>query len=176
MAELKDILIKLIGDLGIQTLYSLKGKVTSVDQEAKTCTVEPMNGDADLLGVYMQAYESADTGIIIIPEVNSYVVVHFLTKDQAYITKTTGVSEVIILTSAGIKLNGDQYGGLIKIEELKTQIDKNTALLKSIQDVFKAWVPVPSDGGAALKTASSAFINLSRANLDDIENETVKHG
>ena len=75
-----------------------------------------------------------------------------------------------------IEINGNQFGGLVDSKELKTQIDKNTQLLKAIQNVFKAFVPVPSDGGAALKAAASAFISLPTADLSNIENKTISHG
>jgi hypothetical protein len=162
--------------LNLRDYYHDIGKVTEVDSDKRTCTVELRNGNADLTDVRFQAEQSLDTGVVLIPKIGSDVIVAYLDDDEAYIAKTSKLSQVEIITEGDILLNGDDYGGLIKINELKTQIDKNTNLLKQIQNVFKSWVAVPSDGGAALKALSTQFTLLQRANLSDIENKTVKHG
>ena len=175
--DIAEALIIILKAAGLQSVWSVKGKVISIDTDKRTCEVEPFNDDANLIDVKLQSSESGGTGVLFIPEEGSDVTVHFLDTDEAYVTKTSKVSKVEIITENGdILLNGEDFGGLIKIEELKTQINKNTQILNQIQTVFKSWVVSPSDGGAALKAMVTAFINLPRADLSDIENETVKHG
>lgn len=72
--------------------------------------------------------------------------------------------------------HGGELGGLVKAIELKAQLDKSNAVLQSIMQVLLSWVPVPSDGGAALKTAmQSALSGKTVGHFADLENEKVKH-
>lgn len=175
--DIKEALLLLLKDAGLTNIYSVKGTAVNVNPEKRTCEVKPNNNEANYLDVKLQSSESGGTGILFIPEKDSDVIVHFLDQDEAYVTKTSKVSKVEIITEAGeILLNGEDMGGLIKINELKTQINKNTQILNQMQFAFKTWVTVPSDGGAALKTLSAIFFNLQRADLSNIENEKVKHG
>lgn len=80
------------------------------------------------------------------------------------------------LNNGLLKMNGDQFEGIVKAPELKIQIDFNTAILEAIQNAFAAWVPVPNDGGAALKTLIAAIPNMQRADLSNIQNTKIKHG
>jgi len=171
--ELKEALLKL---LGLQNFYQQIGKVTAYDESSRTCTVEPRNGDANLTKVRLQAAKGGDTGVLFVPGDQSDVLVGFLDKDEAFILETSKIAKVEIITSGEIWLNGNSLGGLIKIEELKTQIDKNTKILEKIQTAFNQWVTVPNDGGAALKTLSANFVSLQTADLSNIENQKVKHG
>jgi hypothetical protein len=80
------------------------------------------------------------------------------------------------LNNGQMLLNGENCGGLVNAKTLKTQLDKNTLILKKIQEAFSNWITVPNDGGAALKTLSASFINLNRTDLSSIENNKIKHG
>lgn len=94
--------------------------------------------------------------------------------DQIEYQDKTGFK--VDLNEGIMTINGDDFKGIVKAPELKKQIDKNTAILKKIQQVFTNWVPVPSDGGAALKSQVTQFISLPTANLENIENQKIKHG
>ena len=95
------------------------------------------------------------------------------------------IEEYLITDEKGFKLhlkegkltiNGDEFGGIVKAPELKTQVDKNTEAIKALQQIFNSWTPVPEDGGAALKSLVSTFTSKPTADLSNIENETIKHG
>lgn len=83
-----------------------------------------------------------------------------------------------IKTEGNIELNGSDFGGLIKIEELKIQLQKNTAILNGILGTLKAPVAEPGNGApsvfqAALITAVGA---MQAGDFSNIENKKVKHG
>ena len=83
-----------------------------------------------------------------------------------------------IKTEGNIELNGSDFGGLIKIEELKMQLQKNTAILNGILETLKAPVTEPGNGApsvfqAALITAVGA---MQTGDFSNIENKKVKHG
>ncbi|WP_329804642.1 hypothetical protein [Flavobacterium facile] len=95
------------------------------------------------------------------------------------------IEEIEIIDKSGFKfslndglmtINGDEFGGVVNAKELKTQLDKNTLIIEKIQMAFQNWTPVPNDGGASLKTASSTFVGLAKSNFSNIENQTIKHG
>jgi len=93
--------------------YSIVCTVKSVDLTKNTCYCSPINGDADLVGVRLIA--DNQTGFLLIPEVDSIVVVSFLSDSSAFVSMVSKVSE--------IQLNGSSFGGLVKITELTTKLN-----------------------------------------------------
>lgn len=162
---------------GEHELYSVQGTVKSVDESLRTCVVSPVDG-ADLLDVRLEAdYEETATdpkGFFVVPAVGSLVLVSFLDKNDAYISCWTSIAKVIMKTPEWI-FNDGANEGIVIAPELKTQVDKNTEILNQIQTAFTNWVTVPSDGGAALKALSTAFVSLARADLSSIQNPKIKH-
>lgn len=161
-------LIQQIADRGDQ-VYSKVCKVLSVDLEERTCEVEPLAGGADIPAVRLQASMEQTSGLLLVPEVGSFVVITWLNKNQAFVSLASTVQE--------IQLNGYQYGGLIVYDKIKTEIDKNSQFLDQLKQILDSWVPVAQDGGAALKAAWTAISStVQTADLSDITNDTVKHG
>ena len=87
--------------------------VDSVDLTNLTCYCVPINGDADIQEVRLMA--NIDNGFLLIPEIDSVVVVSFLSDSSAYVSMVSKVSE--------IQLNGTNYGGLIRVAELTTKLN-----------------------------------------------------
>lgn len=83
-----------------------------------------------------------------------------------------------IKTEGNIELNGSDFGGLIKIEELKMQLQKNTAILNGILGTLKAPIPEPGNGApSAFQGALIAAVGTMQAgDFSNIENKKVKHG
>jgi len=74
----------------------------------------------------------------------------------------------ILIEGTEIKLlNGGEH--FVKGDTLKTELQKNVDALNQLQTDFTTWVPVPNDGGAALKTIlSTGFLVKSIATLANI--------
>ncbi|MEO8236410.1 MAG: hypothetical protein ABI549_13415 [Flavobacterium sp.] len=156
-------------------------KVSEIDWDNKTMTaIGELNG---------LEYHDVVLGIgsfNIKPKLDSLALVGAIHNGEACFMLLCEEIEVIeIIDQSGFKfilndglmtINGQELGGLVDAKELKLQLDKNTLILEKIQFAFQNWVPVPNDGGASLKTASSVFIALQKANLSNIENQTIKHG
>ena len=49
-------------------------------------------------------------------------------------------------------------GGTVKIGDSGAVVLAKAQAISDLQTVFNAWVPVPNDGGAALKTALATWI------------------
>lgn len=112
-------------------VYSVVGKVTEVDQAARTCSVEPLNGDAELLDVRLQAEQSSDVGPVAIPAVGSWVVVTFLSKETAYVAQFSQVEKVLCVvdgatvefTKKGVSLASDSASFADQVGALLDTLD-----------------------------------------------------
>lgn len=162
-----------IGDLVRQLvaneeeIYSLPCKVVSLKDSF--AELEPLNGDPNLLDVKLIA-GAAEFPLLITPAIDSVVVATFLSKDTAFISIYSEVES--------IALRGDQYGGLIQVNELVDQLGKLTARVDGIIDAINNGVPVPQDGGLALQTTIKTGLALlvDKENFNNLENNNVKHG
>jgi len=164
---------------GIKDNYMVLGSVSEINPDKRTCTVTPKNGDADLHDVRLQALRGMSTGIVLMPKKGSDVVVGFLDEAEAVIVLSSTLDYVEIKTDTEIRLNGDSLGGIVNAKELKTQIDKNTAILNGILSILNGPpIPEPGNGApSALQTSLKAAVSGKQtANLSNIENTKVKHG
>lgn len=156
--------------------------VESVDWEAKTMTAKSLSEEPPyynvLLGLFSEYKKPAIGSRCLISQIENKSAAYFLVYanelEEYLITDKTGFK--LHLKEGVLQLNGDSFSGIVKAQELKQQLDKNTALLQKIQQVFMNWVAVPQDGGNALKALSAQFINMQTADLSNIENEKIKHG
>ncbi len=192
---------------GERQIVSLVCKVDAVDKTARTVDCTPLDESAPLLGVNLQANQGSTFGVVAFPKVGSYVVVGFVADGAAgvvLLTDEVESIEVVIsgdtarisadkdgvralmgddigaeLTKEGIFLNGDSFGGMVKVAELTKKINGIEQDINNLKSLFASWTPVVQDGGAALKTAvcaSWATSLLSLTQTNELENEKVKHG
>ena len=148
---------------------SLVCTVKSYDTDTKTCYCIPINNDADIQQVRINPQSNLD-GFIIFPKLNSLVLVSFLSDSSAYIAMFSEVDEV--------HLAGAEYGGIVKVENLTSKLNNIENNINNLITAITAWVPVPSDGGAALKVALTAWLtsSLTPTVRGNLENLVVKHG
>lgn len=83
-----------------------------------------------------------------------------------------------VKAKGNIEINGSDYGGLIKIEELKTQLQKNTVILQGLLGTLKTPITEPGNGSpsAFQATLITAIGALQAGNFSNIENKKVVHG
>ena len=150
-----------------EEVYSIICKVSEVSGEV--AELAPLNGDASLFDVKLIAGTSA-TPLLITPVVGSTVIATFLSKDTAFVSLYSEIESVQIM--------GDQFGGLIKIEELVKNLDKLTARVDGIIDAIKDGVPIPQDGGVGLQNTINVALALltDKEDFTTMENENIKHG
>ncbi|MGQ0737668.1 MAG: hypothetical protein ACT4OJ_01285 [Bacteroidota bacterium] len=89
MLTIKEIVTHLSNEGG--EYYGKVCRVKSVN--GLVCDCEPVDGDADILDVRLIADESEEF-FVLVPAVDSIVVVEFLTKEAAYVSMVSKVSEV----------------------------------------------------------------------------------
>jgi len=92
----------------------------------------------------------------------------------------TSGGQTIKVKGKEIEINGGAHGGLIRIEELKTNLQKNTEILSLILSVVRSPVPIAEPGSgspSALQGAlRAALLGRSVADFSRIENTRVRHG
>lgn len=159
--------------------------VTKVDKDARTVDCDPINEDAPILDVNLQANQNGKVGLVQIPRVGSFVVVGFLAgvsagvvllcEDIESIDVVVG-SYQLHIDDNGIVMNGGKLGGLVKVEDLTTRLNLIENEVNAIKQVFSSWSPVPNDGGASLKVASASWSGqkLEETKRSDYENQSVK--
>jgi hypothetical protein len=109
-------------------------------------------------------------------------------KDNAFIELTSEVDKIEItidsqkleIDTNGFVFNTGNFGGLIKIEELVNKLNRIENDINTLKQIFStSWIPVPNDGGAALKTAAAAWSGNQLnpiTSVSNLENTKVKHG
>lgn len=90
MLTIKEI-VQLLAHNGDES-YGHVCTVKSVD--GLVCDVEPINGDAPILDVRLVADET-ENKFILVPKVGSIVIVQFLTKEAAYVSMVSQISQVL---------------------------------------------------------------------------------
>lgn len=145
------------------------------------CTVKAVSADGQYCDVLVDGEEDLELRDILLgfeksgqrfkPVLNKQALVLFS-------SKTTGVVIMAEQTEQA-QLMGNDFGGLAKVQPITQRLNALESDLNTLKNVFKTlWVPVANDGGAALKTASSAWANapLTQTQVGDLENDKVKHG
>lgn len=85
---------------------------------------------------------------------------------------------VVARKDGSVELNGKDFGGLVKIEELKTQLEKNRQILQIFLQVLQTPIPEPGNGApSAFQAALAAALGgRSPGDFSNIENNKVNHG
>jgi hypothetical protein len=145
-------------------------KVLSVDSAQFTIDVEPLNGDADIFDVRLNAVPGSEEGFIMLPSVGSIVGIIMVNESTGFVGLYSQIDSV--------QFNGGVYGGLIKIEELVSKLNAIESDINSLKQAFSSWVPVPNDGGAALKASAGTWFGqqLIETQKSGLENPNIKHG
>jgi len=115
-----------------EQVYSVVGRVTEVNESARVCSVAPLNGDAMLYDVRLQAVHGAADGVVLVPAVDSWVVVTFLAENDGYVAERTTVTKVLWtvekqtleFTADGLKLASDQAAYTEQVEALLDTLGK----------------------------------------------------
>ncbi|MCM1380115.1 MAG: hypothetical protein NC044_08575 [Prevotella sp.] len=199
MADIKNLIRQLAQPDG--ETVALVCTVDEVYKDTRTIDCTPINEGAPLLGVNLQANQEADYGLCVFPEKGSYVIVGFVADGAAGVVLTTEkieAAEVVIgdnsaiIDADGIRLktanmsadfnadniilNGGDLNGLVKIDDLTDRLNIIEKDINDLKTALSKWVPVPQDGGAALKTEVTDWAGapLTETKRSDYENKKIK--
>lgn len=153
-----------------------------------TCSVKIT--DLELTDVRLKATDNgADDKLLLTPKVNSLVIVgsnhgdltdlmvirvddpeKILYKHQDITIDIDGSTGKIIINE------GDNFG-LVKVKENTEKLNNLEKDINTLKTAFASWVPVPQDGGAALKAGTTKWAaqQLIETRQSDIEDKDVTH-
>ncbi|MBQ5596391.1 MAG: hypothetical protein IIU75_04870 [Rikenellaceae bacterium] len=163
---------------------SLSHTVTVMKVDDDYAEVEEFDGDAPIRvplmclnagsAVLKVKPKQYSTAIILYTEgdVNRPVFVGFTEVEE--ITVVVGESSVKI-TDGLIEFNGGENKGMVLAESVKDKLNKIEDDINALKSAMSSWTPVPNDGGASLKAATSTWFaqRLVSTQLSDIENDKI---
>ena len=157
---------RVIYNAPIQTFLA---KVKAVDSGAKTCTVEDLEG-LERFDVRLSSKpENGDA--LFFPVVGSDVLCGILENNETacYIIMYSEIDSILF--------HGGNNGGIVKVQELKTQLQKITLFLDTFQTLLSTPIMEPGNGSPS---AFQAALNLSLSTMQmpdysSIENTKIKH-
>jgi len=172
-----EVIKKAIADeLSQEKYYSEYGTATNIDEAKRTCTFNPASDAAPRENIRLQSVMSQSTGFVLVPKEGSSIGVTFVNKITGFVAVTTEISEMIIDTELTI-FNGGENGGMVNVEPLTTKINALEKEINILKSIFKTWIPIINDGGAALKALTATFSagTLTTTTRNEIEDEKVQH-
>jgi len=155
-------------------------KVVDVDDNKMTITIDD---DIKVYDVRLKSIvDNKQVSIVVIPEVNSSVLVGRISKSDYFVSKVNEIKEIrilfdgglsVILDKNGIVINEGSFGGLIKIEELVNKLNALEDKLKTHQHLY---IPYPSGspGSPVLTTKDPANVVV-KTKVKDLENDKIQH-
>lgn len=146
---------------------------TSVDWDNRVMEAKGVSDDLPYYGV-MLGFGFID----IKPKSGSLCLIGILEGKETYSFLINAEQvEDVELNIEQLNINGGDNAGLVKIAELVKRLNAIEKDLNTIKNVFKSWVPVPQDGGASLKTASSNWsgTTMIETKQEDVENDKITH-
>lgn len=206
MKNLKDILNDFIKRFADENeFYSVRARVVSVDEIKFTCNVVTLENydstvelseQVDLINVQLGANTNLKFGVVLLPAIESTVIVGFNSKTDAHIVKFGLLSEIkvifddrenpatqiiikpneILINSDLLTFNDGENNGLVKVQEMSDRLNELESLFTQLQTDFSSWVTVPQDGGAALKAILSAGFGIQvipNSKIDDFQNDKI---
>ena len=180
--DIKRELKKFSSQFGPVTIVS--ATVTAINEDDTIAVTLATGEEHD--DVRLRSVIKAGNKIVVTPTLETTVLLGKIEESDEYVVlEVEDISKVtiiignisLVITSEGIVFNGGALGGLIKIEDLVSDINGIKTDLNNLKTVFNGWTPVPSDGGAALKTVVEtwASANIAMTEQADIEDTKVTH-
>lgn len=145
-------------------------KASQIDLTENTCTCSPVDGTPKLFGIVLSVDKSK--GFLLIPKDDSLVVVTMTSETTGFVSMVSDVDQVYIA--------GDANGGLVKIDNLKSQYDANVAAIKTAVStalgIVDAQLMALGQAGGSASSFSGLAANILSLNKTPLENTKVKHG
>lgn len=142
--------------------------VSEINVMDSTCKCSPINGDADILEVRLQA--TLGGGLYLKPVEGSLVLVVMANDTLGFVVLTSELEEVVYFDGS--------LGGLIRINDLVTKVNAIENKVNEIISTFNTHVHsgVTTGAGSSAVTPTGIVGTLTNTVVADLENDKVKHG
>ena len=93
--DIKEIFEEFIANqINLENFYSVIGKAVNVDEDARTCDLEPIEPDAISTGIRLQAVIDETKGFVLIPKEGSFIVVSFFDRTTGFVSLTSEIEKI----------------------------------------------------------------------------------
>lgn len=171
MRELRELIEKIVDE---KVMVATIAKVKSVNKSALTCVVEVTGTDEEHLDVRLLGVsDEVEKPTVYFPKVGSFVGIMplFNSRNMMAVFLVTEIDEVL--------LNGDEFGGLVKVNVLVDRLNKLEARFNDFKAKYNSHVHAgvtTGVGSSGTTPTTIALANLVETQVEDIENEKIKHG
>lgn len=127
----------------------------------------------DMVAIYAESGVSGETVIIGYINKNRLAQVG---ETRLFSTDANGnlKTSIWLKNDGNIELGGNT-DNLLRFSKTKEVLDELKNDITTLKNIFKTWTPVPNDGGAALKTASTTWANTAlQKSIDPAKIDTLK--
>ena len=161
--------------VGVKPFDTFVCTVKSV--EGATCTVVRVLDDLEIPDVRLNCHSTENSGIVITPKKDSYVLVTSIDGLNFFVSQCSEVEKITIDCNGDIIINGGNNGGLINIEKLTQKINTIEKNINTLKEKINTWTPTPQDGGAGLRTACLTWAGqmITLTKTSDYEDTKVTH-
>lgn len=150
-AQIRAAVRKLAGTQLTDEVYLLPATVEAVDLTALTCDCTAIGGTAavDLVGVRLMA--EVDDGLVQVPAIGSTVLVMYSKRETPYIAMYSELqgftlhigNSAVEVDSDLIKLNGGNFGGLVKVSDLVSRLNAIENAFNALNTKVNGLAPTP---------------------------------
>jgi hypothetical protein len=160
---------------GNQQPIAILGKVIKLNEDEKTCDVEPLNEDAILYDVRLSSVLDSEQGLCVFPKLHSIVIVVLLDEASAYVSLVNEVKKIelkigdtyisviegkILINcnvNEGIVFNGGNLGGMVVVGNLVTAYNDLVTIVNQLISKFNTHThQVATTGTATQQTGLAA--------------------
>ncbi|MBQ7057472.1 MAG: hypothetical protein IJM84_05950 [Bacteroidaceae bacterium] len=152
-------------------------EVKSVD--GATCTVTRVLDGLEIADVRLNCHITENEGIVVTPKVNSFVLVTNIDGRQHFVSQCSEVEKITIDCNGDIVINGGDNKGIVKIQELKDNLDSLKSYIEAMNTAISTGFSSVGESSAASGTAGkSAYTSAMTGrsiNFKDMEDTKVTH-
>lgn len=77
-----------------ENFYSIVGKAVNVDEDERTCDLEPIEEEAPRAGIRLQSVIGETKGVVLIPKEGSFIVVDFFDRTTGFVSLTSEIEKI----------------------------------------------------------------------------------
>ena len=182
----------------------LAATVDAVDEAARTCTVTTVSSKGAVTIENVQLMASIDDGMLIIPVVDSTVIIAYSTFNSPFVVLFSGVAKVLVvggennatvqvdddgvlleigdtkitIADGEITFNDGAMGGLVKVVELTQKLNALENKVNALLTAYNSHVHsgVTTGPGSSGPTPTQVTGTLTPTQRADIENDKIVQG
>jgi hypothetical protein len=176
MPPLKTAIRQLAGlDLSDE-LHLAVGTVTGVDLSNMACSVELFGAKTLAIRNDVRIMAAVDDGFLPVPAIGSQVIVAWSTRNQPYVAMFSQLQDVYLSADNLVTLQGDDFGGLVKVGELVTRLNAIENLLNNFISLYNGHTHTDPASGSTGTPSAPEPNTATLTQVTDIENPKVVHG